>query len=903
MRSTGSEIRRGTRRSWCLIAAMAAGWTALPAYAAPEVRIDAGRLAGQSDGTISAFRGIPYAAPPVGALRWRPPQPVAHWQGLRKAEVVGALCPQIYNATDNGVGPLPMSEDCLTLNVYAPARPTQTPLPVMFWIHGGGYVNGSGTAALYDGSALAKQGVVVVTINYRLGRLGYFAHPALSREHPGEPLANYGMMDQIAALKWVARNIRAFGGDPGNVTVFGESAGGSAVNLLMISPEARGLFHRAASQSGPGRGPETRLNRPGSKGQPSAESFGTAFAESLGITGADAAALRAVSVERILAAGDPRFSAGGGPVIDGRFVPDAIDRVFARGGEARVPYLVGSNALEFPWGTVSKPGPFGDVLTLDKQQQARIFATYPTPQAFDTNLISDLLFTESARLLARLHATNGAPAYLYRFSVLSATAPKELTAAPHASDRQYVFNTLGASPWPTGSEDQRAADLTSAYWVAFARAGDPNGDGRPAWPRYAATDDRLLELTNSGAVARAVPGVPTLEAIADSYQPLPSQWVGTWRMSPIAPQLEGPKEFWHPPAVAKGTLRYRVRVSLGGSRLRLRLSNEQYDQRLTVGAVTVGLAADGLNAVPGSLTPVTFGGSASFLTAPHAVLVSDPVDLAVPPLGELIISVHLPQSVALAQGLISLGTELAADKDATRLAIWPQGTDLDARAIVSGVDVEAAPAARAIVALGDSITDGAASDPRVARGWPDRLAARLLARPAATPIAVVNAGIAGNRLFSDGLGENVLARFDRDVSSVPGATTVVLLEGINDIGTSASNPFGPAYPISATDVATLYRALIGRAHERGLRIVGATLLPFEGAFYYTAEKERLRAAVNAWIRTSGAFDAVIDFDAVVRDPVAPTRLRPTFDPGDHLHPNDAGYQAMADAIDLSLFDR
>lgn len=291
MRYAGRSRGGAWRVVWGLAAALASGVATANAAASSEVRIDSGRIGGRTDGTVAVFRGIPYARPPVGTLRWRPPHPVERWPGVRRADALGALCPQLYNVIDNGVGPLPMSEDCLALKVYAPARAAGAPLPVMFWIHGGGYVNGSGTAALYDGSALARQGGVVVTINYRLGRLGFFAHPALSREHPGEPLGNYAMMDQIAALRWVARNIRAFGGDPGNVTVFGESAGGNAVNLLMISPEARGLFQRAVSQSGPGRGHEFRLDAPGTDVRPSAESLGASFARSLGV-GDDAAALR-----------------------------------------------------------------------------------------------------------------------------------------------------------------------------------------------------------------------------------------------------------------------------------------------------------------------------------------------------------------------------------------------------------------------------------------------------------------------------------------------------------------------------------------------------------------------------------------------------------------------------------
>lgn len=508
---------------WLAIGTLLTEFDTRAAARSAIVRIDAGQIAGLDEGSVIVFRGIPYATPPIGPLRWRPPQPVMPWTGVRSVDRFGAICPQKFNAADNGVGPLPMSEDCLTLSVYAPAERTRALRPVMFWIHGGAYLNGSGTAALYDGTELARQGVVVVTINYRLGRLGFFAHPALSREHPSELQANFGLMDQIAALRWVRRNIRAFGGEPGDVTIFGESAGGGAVNLLMISPAARGLFHRAISQSGIGRGPEFYVDRAGSKGQPSAESLGLEFVRSLGMTSESATALRQIPVDRILSAGDPPlpfpWTADGGPTVDGKLVPDAINKVFERGGEAPVPYIVGSNALEFPPGTLSKPEPPGgdDVLELLKHQKITVISAYDTPESFEVNLLSDVLFTEPARLLARLHSQHGAPTYLYRFSVLSDAARKDFSAAPHAADRQYVFKTLSASSWPTGPMDAHAADLISAYWVAFARTGDPNGDGRTAWPQYDAREDRLLDFTNVGPVVRAVPAVRALDAITHSY--------------------------------------------------------------------------------------------------------------------------------------------------------------------------------------------------------------------------------------------------------------------------------------------------------------------------------------------------------------------------------------------------
>jgi para-nitrobenzyl esterase len=491
-----------------------------PSIEHPIVKLHEGRVSGIVRGGVAVFQGIPYAAPPVGPLRWRPPQPAVPWPGVKIARQAGAICPQAYNAADNGVGPMPMSEDCLTLNVYVPSQPPPAPLPVMLWIHGGGLVNGSATAALYDGSELARQGVVVVTINYRLGRLGFFAHPALSRERPTEPKANFGLMDQIFALRWVRRNIRAFGGDPLNVTIFGESAGGYAVNLLMISPAARGLFQRAMCESGPGRGPRIYLKRPGPKGELAAEAAGAAFTRALGIVHDTPARLRAIPLARILP-GEPRF--GDMVVIDGKLVPDAIDTVFARHGEAKVPYLLGFNAFEFPGSTVSKPGPWADDLARSPGAQPSVARAYDSPEAFDTHFFSDWIFVEPARLLARLHSQTVLATYLYRFAVLADAARSQYSAAPHASERQYVFKTLAASPWATGPRDAAAAETISAYWVAFAKRGDPNGDGRVPWHAYSTRDDQLLELTNEGPVEKHMPDRPALDAIEASYRAAPSQ--------------------------------------------------------------------------------------------------------------------------------------------------------------------------------------------------------------------------------------------------------------------------------------------------------------------------------------------------------------------------------------------
>jgi para-nitrobenzyl esterase len=402
---------------------------------------------------------------------------------------------------------MPMSEDCLSLNVWAPAGAKR--LPVMVWIHGGGFVNGSGTAALYDGAALARQGVVVVTLNYRLGRLGFFAHPSLTAEAKNEPVGNYALMDMIAALKWVQVNAAAFGGDPKQVTIFGESAGGIAVNDLMVSPAAQGLFIRAIVESGAGREPAPKLTE--------AEKAGVAFADKVGRPGATAADLRALTVDQILKAGDPDIFAGGGAMLDGRILTVSPTEGFTKGLEARVPYIVGSNSLEFP-----VAGPALDQwftrLRMTPAQRTKVAAAYTSPEAFALNIVSDVAFTEPALLMARLHAGHGQPTWLYRFSVLSSTAPAALKGAPHASERQYVFRTLNAATWPATPNDAVQAATMSAYWVSFAKTGDPNGGGRPKWPTYGLSSDQLLDFTNDGPRVTRTPNRPALDAIAAASQ-------------------------------------------------------------------------------------------------------------------------------------------------------------------------------------------------------------------------------------------------------------------------------------------------------------------------------------------------------------------------------------------------
>ena len=488
------------------------------ASAAPDqATIETGQLAGVVDHDVVSFKGIPFAKPPVGDLRWRAPQPVEPWTGVRAADKYGALCMQKINTKDNGVGPPPASEDCLTLNVWKPLHPSKRALPVMVWIHGGGLVNGSGTAALYDGSAFARRDVVLVTINYRLGRFGFFAHPALTAETPNGPLGNYGLMDQIAALRWVQRNIAAFNGDPRDVTVFGESAGGVSVNHLMLAPAARGLFIRAIVESGVGRETSAPLHVKGPGGVPSAEDQGQAFVARLGLTGDSAAALRAIPADVIIAAGDPDMTKSELIVIDGVTQTMEVADGFRQGLEMKIPYIVGSNSLELPVPPSMIDTFFGGAGHMSAADKAKMAQAYGGMDAFNANVLSDIVFTEPAHYLAQLHAANGNPTWLYRFSVLSPTAPKMLKGAPHASEREYVFDTLDASPWPTVEADKPLAAEMNAYWADFAKHSDPNGDHRPHWPRYEAASDELLDFTNTGPVAEKTPRANVLKALAARY--------------------------------------------------------------------------------------------------------------------------------------------------------------------------------------------------------------------------------------------------------------------------------------------------------------------------------------------------------------------------------------------------
>ena len=500
------------------LAVLASACTSTPSTPAdPTIAVvDTGQLKPLQAKGVLAYKGIPFATPPIGALRWKAPAAPAKWDGVRDASHYGDICMQKMPNPDNGIGQLPASEDCLTLNVFT--QELSGKRPVMVWIHGGGFVNGSGSAELYDGSQLAKQGVVVVTINYRLGRFGSFAHPLLTKEANGAPLANYGMMDMIASLEWVERNIAAFGGDASNVTIFGESAGGMAVQRLMVSPKARGLFHKAAVQSGAGRENVLYLDKANARAFPSAETDGDAFVKSLKVDAKTPADLRAISADAIIAAGDPSTFSGGGPILDGQVFTTLVMDAFKAGVEAKVPYLVGYNSAEFPSKPEDVDGSLTRTLGAKTADLPALVATYADKDDMAARIVGDIVFGEPARQLAGLHAANGQPTWLYRFDVLSTSVRQKYRGTPHAQERQYVFDTLHTSPYPADDNDRVQAAFAVKYWTNFAKTGDPNGSGLAAWPRYASASDQLLDFTNTGPVAKPSPHKERWDAIKARYQ-------------------------------------------------------------------------------------------------------------------------------------------------------------------------------------------------------------------------------------------------------------------------------------------------------------------------------------------------------------------------------------------------
>jgi len=413
-------------------------------------------------------------------------------------------------------------------------------------------------------------------------------------------------------------------------------------------------------------------------------------------------------------------------------------------------------------------------------------------------------------------------------------------------------------------------------------------------------------------VALAIPAI-----FAQAWAQTPDHWVSTWATSPQQPRTFTPPRR---PAAAPATsarpnpalpvpiasfhdqtIRMIAHTTIGGSRVRIELSNAFGSTPLVVGSAHLALREKDSAIVPASDRPLTFSGRPSCWIPPGATEISDPVNLEVPSEGDMAVSIYIPDETKVdTMHSVGLHTTYISKGDATGQAALGEATTNQSYYWLANIDVAAAADTAAIVTFGDSITDGATSTPDTDRSWPSFLARRLAAQ-GATNIAVLNQGISGNRLLRDGAGVNALARFDRDVLSQPGVRWMTILEGINDIGFMSLPGASASDAVTADELIGALKQLIERAHEHGIRVIGGTLTPYEGSLYYSEAGERMREQVNQWIRTGGAFDAVIDFDAVTRDPEHPKRIRPGFNKTDHLHPNDAGYEAMADAIDLSVF--
>jgi para-nitrobenzyl esterase len=479
--------------------------------ASAQVKTTGGMVQGSTtaDGQIRIFKTLPYAAPPVGELRWQAPRPAIPWQGVRDATTFGPRCLQGQIFGDIVFKEL--SEDCLTLNIWTPAKAATDRLPVMVWIHGGGFQAGAGAENRHDGEAFARKNVVLVTINYRLGVFGFLSHPELTKESGRNASGNYGLLDQVAALQWVQDNIAAFGGNSGNVTIFGESAGSFSVSALMASPLAKGLFHKAIGESGAyfgGRSSPLPL-MPVS----TTEQRGSKFAESLGAT--TLAALRAKTGDEILKAAlkaQPWFA----PNIDGYFLREDVGATFAAGRQAQVPLLAGWNADEVRAGVVlGKQKPTAESFIADARkrfgdQADAILKVYPAssdPEALESAaaLQSDLFIGYGTWKWIEEHRKTGrSPIYRYSFdrkipvpagnTMNGVPATSRDIGARHAGEIEYVFGALELSlpkvPWEAA--DRKLSDAMTTYWSNFARAGDPNGNGLPTWPRYDRGDQRRV---------------------------------------------------------------------------------------------------------------------------------------------------------------------------------------------------------------------------------------------------------------------------------------------------------------------------------------------------------------------------------------------------------------------------
>jgi para-nitrobenzyl esterase len=474
----------------------------------PKVAIDTGELRGSVIEGVNSFKGIPYAAPPVGELRWVAPQLPASWDGVRSATDYAPHCAQ----TDPGILWFELddfSEDCLTLNVWSPAVEQNAKLPVMVWIHGGGYSNGSGNIARLNSPAFAKQGVLLVTLNYRLSVFGFLNHLALAASNPDMPTGNYGLLDVVAGLEWVQRNIAAFGGDPDNVTIFGESAGAGLVNTLLVLPASEGLFHRAISESASvGLAPDPYLaKRAGFL--PPANKLGANYVKKLGIADYKSAApevataMRAMSTEQLLAVLEmaDRYT----PVVDGVTLPDQVGALTAAGKQHQVPYITGGNNWEASLGREIGGG-FSPEFAAKLVPQADKERFYPglSGAVLADQIFGDLIVLSGSRYTANQMVKIGVPVYSYYLTYVASARRDSQPGAAHTDDIAFVLQTLDneADLDFVTDRDREVSELMSAYWVQFAKTGNPNREGLPEWPAYEVGESLILEIGETVTVQK-----------------------------------------------------------------------------------------------------------------------------------------------------------------------------------------------------------------------------------------------------------------------------------------------------------------------------------------------------------------------------------------------------------------
>ena len=513
---------------------------------APVVKAPAGAVRGVTQDGLEVFKGIPYAAPPVGPLRWKPPAAPASWSGVRDALDFGPSCLQ-PKPRPGSIYASPLkafSEDCLSLNVWTPAKAAKA--PVLVWIHGGSLIGGSSAEGLYDGAALARRGVVVVSINYRLGVLGYLAHPELSAESPDHVSGNYGLLDQIAALKWVQQNIAAFGGDPAKVTIAGESAGGLSVMYLMASPPARGLFSKAIAQSAyMVSTPDLREPR---YGHVPAETMGAATAAKLGAK--SLADLRAMDAETLttnaLLAGFQTFGA-----VDGKVLPKQLVDTFDAGEQAHVPILAGFNSGEIRSLRFLAPPPPADAAAYEKEIRARygdladdFLKLYPSSDVPESVLLTtrDALYGWTAERLVAKQTAVGQPGYFYLFDHGYPAADAAGLHGFHASELPYVFGSAKGAPpaWPKNPDTPEEARLTAAmgdYWASFARDGAPKAAGQPVWKPYGAGRAYMAFTAAPQPGAHLRPGMYELNEAVMCRRRAQGDTPWNWNVGVVAPML------------------------------------------------------------------------------------------------------------------------------------------------------------------------------------------------------------------------------------------------------------------------------------------------------------------------------------------------------------------------------